>query len=69
MFMVFVLQFSVCIVQSVFLLNSTTVCVDKLIVLIQRQVKYFAKRRDFLKYKEKIQTEGYEPREGASKLS
>ncbi|KAI7792134.1 cytochrome c oxidase assembly factor 6 homolog [Triplophysa rosa] len=30
-------------------------------------VKYFVKRRDFLKYKEKIQTEGYEPTEGASK--
>ncbi|XP_016125805.1 cytochrome c oxidase assembly factor 6 homolog [Sinocyclocheilus grahami] len=31
-------------------------------------VKYFVKRRDFLKYKEKIQNEGYEPTEGASKL-
>ncbi|XP_056101386.1 cytochrome c oxidase assembly factor 6 homolog [Rhinichthys klamathensis goyatoka] len=31
-------------------------------------VKYFVKRRDFLKYKEKIQNEGYEPSEGASKL-
>jgi len=42
--------------------------VHELIVVIQRQVKYFIKRRDFLKYKEKIQNEGYEPTEGASKL-
>ncbi|KAK7129767.1 hypothetical protein R3I94_009299 [Phoxinus phoxinus] len=31
-------------------------------------VKYFIKRRDFLKYKDKIQKEGFEPTEGASKL-
>lgn len=31
-------------------------------------VKYFSKRRDFLKYKKKIEKEGYEPTEGASKL-
>uniref|UniRef100_A0A671T991 Cytochrome c oxidase assembly factor 6 n=1 Tax=Sinocyclocheilus anshuiensis TaxID=1608454 RepID=A0A671T991_9TELE len=31
-------------------------------------VKYFVKQRDFLKYKEKIQKQGYEPTEGASKL-
>uniref|UniRef100_A0A3P8NK78 Cytochrome c oxidase assembly factor 6 n=1 Tax=Astatotilapia calliptera TaxID=8154 RepID=A0A3P8NK78_ASTCA len=28
------------------------------------QVKYFTKRRDFLKYKEKMQTEGFTPAEG-----
>ncbi|KAF7228872.1 cytochrome c oxidase assembly factor 6 homolog [Nothobranchius furzeri] len=27
-------------------------------------VKYFTKRRDFLKYKEKMQTEGFTPAEG-----
>ncbi|XP_061896311.1 cytochrome c oxidase assembly factor 6 homolog [Entelurus aequoreus] len=27
-------------------------------------VKYFSKRRDFLKYKEKMQTEGFTPAEG-----
>ncbi|XP_068573083.1 cytochrome c oxidase assembly factor 6 homolog [Cebidichthys violaceus] len=27
-------------------------------------VKYFTKRRDFLKYKEKMQTEGFKPAEG-----
>ncbi|XP_019747472.1 cytochrome c oxidase assembly factor 6 homolog [Hippocampus comes] len=27
-------------------------------------VKYFSKRRDFLKYKEKMQTEGFTPSEG-----
>ncbi|XP_028276479.1 cytochrome c oxidase assembly factor 6 homolog [Parambassis ranga] len=27
-------------------------------------VKYFIKRRDFLKYKEKMQTEGFTPAEG-----
>ncbi|KAK6314945.1 hypothetical protein J4Q44_G00144740 [Coregonus suidteri] len=27
-------------------------------------VKYFTKRRDFLKYKEKMQTEGFEPADG-----
>nr|XP_055046828.1 cytochrome c oxidase assembly factor 6 homolog [Misgurnus anguillicaudatus]XP_055046829.1 cytochrome c oxidase assembly factor 6 homolog [Misgurnus anguillicaudatus]XP_055046830.1 cytochrome c oxidase assembly factor 6 homolog [Misgurnus anguillicaudatus]XP_055046831.1 cytochrome c oxidase assembly factor 6 homolog [Misgurnus anguillicaudatus] len=31
-------------------------------------VKYFSKRRDFLKYKDKIENEGYEPTEGAPKL-
>ncbi|XP_051974031.1 cytochrome c oxidase assembly factor 6 homolog [Xyrauchen texanus] len=31
-------------------------------------VKYFIKRRDFLKYKEKIQNEGYKPTEGEPKL-
>ncbi|KAI1888472.1 hypothetical protein AGOR_G00185500 [Albula goreensis] len=31
-------------------------------------VKYFVKRRDFLKYKEKIQSEGYEPPDQSSKL-
>ncbi|XP_056133741.1 cytochrome c oxidase assembly factor 6 homolog [Lampris incognitus] len=27
-------------------------------------VKYFAKRRDYLKFKEKMQTEGFKPAEG-----
>lgn len=27
-------------------------------------VSYFTKRREFLKYKEKLQTEGYEPAQG-----
>lgn len=31
-------------------------------------VKYFVKRRDFLKYKEKIETKGYESSEQSSKL-
>ncbi|XP_007237830.2 cytochrome c oxidase assembly factor 6 homolog [Astyanax mexicanus] len=31
-------------------------------------VKYFNKRRDYLKYKEKIDKEGYKPKEGAPKL-
>ncbi|XP_030640940.1 cytochrome c oxidase assembly factor 6 homolog [Chanos chanos] len=31
-------------------------------------VKYFIKRRDFLKYKEKIQKEGFEPADGPPKL-
>ncbi|KAL7882987.1 hypothetical protein SRHO_G00006450 [Serrasalmus rhombeus] len=31
-------------------------------------VTYFNKRRDFLKYKEKIEKEGYVPAEGAPKL-
>ncbi|KAJ8392216.1 hypothetical protein AAFF_G00077840 [Aldrovandia affinis] len=31
-------------------------------------VKYFVKRRDFLKYKEKIQSEGFEPSDQSSKL-
>ncbi|KAL0962733.1 hypothetical protein UPYG_G00344600 [Umbra pygmaea] len=28
-------------------------------------VKYFSKRRDFLKYKEKLETRGFEPTDGA----
>ncbi|XP_062850615.1 cytochrome c oxidase assembly factor 6 homolog [Trichomycterus rosablanca] len=31
-------------------------------------VKYFSKRRDFLKFKEKIENEGFESAEGASKF-
>ncbi|KAK3544933.1 hypothetical protein QTP86_029218 [Hemibagrus guttatus] len=31
-------------------------------------VKYFNKRRDFLKYKEKMEKEGFEPAKGAPKL-
>ncbi|KAJ8381989.1 hypothetical protein SKAU_G00027670 [Synaphobranchus kaupii] len=31
-------------------------------------VKYFVKRRDFLKYKEKIEKEGFEPSDQSSKL-
>ncbi|KAG7320122.1 hypothetical protein KOW79_015975 [Hemibagrus wyckioides] len=31
-------------------------------------VKYFNKRRGFLKYKEKMEKEGFEPAEGARKL-
>ncbi|MBN3306354.1 cytochrome c oxidase assembly factor 6 homolog [Amia ocellicauda] len=31
-------------------------------------VKYFNKRRDFLKYKERIQTEGFEPVDQSTKL-
>lgn len=33
------------------------------------QVKYFTKRRDFLKYKERMQTEGFTPAEGPQKPS
>ncbi|XP_051911712.1 cytochrome c oxidase assembly factor 6 homolog [Hippocampus zosterae] len=32
-------------------------------------VKYFSKRRDFLKYKEKMQTEGFTPSEGPQQPS
>ncbi|XP_047431273.1 cytochrome c oxidase assembly factor 6 homolog [Mugil cephalus] len=32
-------------------------------------VKYFTKRRDFLKYKEKIQTDGFSPAEGSQQTS
>lgn len=32
-------------------------------------VKYFTKRRDFLKYKEKMQTEGFAPAEGPKEAS
>ncbi|KFM09233.1 Cytochrome c oxidase assembly factor 6, partial [Aptenodytes forsteri] len=31
------------------------------------RVKYFNKRRDFLKYKRKLETEGYHPPEAAGK--
>ncbi|XP_076861625.1 cytochrome c oxidase assembly factor 6 homolog [Brachyhypopomus gauderio] len=31
-------------------------------------VKYFNKRRDFLKYKEKLENKGFEPAAGATKL-
>ncbi|XP_036374181.1 cytochrome c oxidase assembly factor 6 homolog [Megalops cyprinoides] len=31
-------------------------------------VNYFNKRRDFLKYKEKLQSEGFEPTDQSSKL-
>lgn len=34
-----------------------------------RQVRYFSKRRDFLKYKERIQTEGFTPAEGPREKS
>lgn len=33
------------------------------------QVKYFTKRRDFLKYKEKMETEGFTPAEGPKQPS
>ncbi|NXN95102.1 COA6 factor, partial [Rhinopomastus cyanomelas] len=33
----------------------------------QQWVKYFDKRRDFLKYKKKLETEGYHPSEAAGK--
>ncbi|OPJ72728.1 cytochrome c oxidase assembly factor 6-like protein [Patagioenas fasciata monilis] len=33
----------------------------------QQWVKYFDKRRDFLKYKKKLETEGYGPPEAAGK--
>uniref|UniRef100_A0A8V5GMN9 Cytochrome c oxidase assembly factor 6 homolog n=2 Tax=Melopsittacus undulatus TaxID=13146 RepID=A0A8V5GMN9_MELUD len=33
----------------------------------QQWVKYFDKRRDFLKYKKKLETEGYHPPEAAGK--
>uniref|UniRef100_A0A8C4U7X6 Cytochrome c oxidase assembly factor 6 homolog n=4 Tax=Neoaves TaxID=3078114 RepID=A0A8C4U7X6_FALTI len=33
----------------------------------QQWVKYFDKRRDFLKYKRKLETEGYHPPEAAGK--
>ncbi|NXH24972.1 COA6 factor, partial [Myiagra hebetior] len=32
-----------------------------------KQVKHFDKRRDFLKYKKKLETEGYRPPEAAGK--
>ncbi|XP_030005427.1 cytochrome c oxidase assembly factor 6 homolog [Sphaeramia orbicularis] len=32
-------------------------------------VKYFTKRRDFLKYKEKLQTDGFTPAEGPQQAS
>ncbi|XP_004067509.1 cytochrome c oxidase assembly factor 6 homolog [Oryzias latipes] len=32
-------------------------------------VRYFSKRRDFLKYKERIQTEGFTPAEGPREKS
>ncbi|CAL9683050.1 unnamed protein product [Knipowitschia caucasica] len=32
-------------------------------------VKYFIKRRDFLKYKEKMQTDGFTPAEGPKEAS
>uniref|UniRef100_V9L7K4 Cytochrome c oxidase assembly factor 6-like protein n=1 Tax=Callorhinchus milii TaxID=7868 RepID=V9L7K4_CALMI len=34
----------------------------------QQWIKYFDKRRDFLKYKEKLQTEGSQPQESTTKL-
>uniref|UniRef100_A0A673IDV3 Cytochrome c oxidase assembly factor 6 n=1 Tax=Sinocyclocheilus rhinocerous TaxID=307959 RepID=A0A673IDV3_9TELE len=44
-------------------------CLDEFEAMCPAQwVKYFVKQRDFLKYKEKIQKQGYEPTEGASKL-
>ncbi|XP_042665529.1 cytochrome c oxidase assembly factor 6 homolog [Centrocercus urophasianus] len=33
----------------------------------QQWVKYFDKRRDFLKYKEKLESEGFQPPETAGK--
>ncbi|CAL8323777.1 unnamed protein product [Lota lota] len=32
-------------------------------------VKYFAKRRDFLKYKDKMETEGFTPADGPKQTS
>lgn len=37
------------------------------IVSLFKQVKHFDKRRDFLKYKKKLETEGYSPPEAAGK--